>query len=300
MATEPESPLFFDCAGAQLLGILHHGTAGAQRAVLVVVGGPQYRVGSHRQFVLLARYLAGAGIPTLRFDSRGMGDSAGDVRSFEDIQDDIAAAIDCLFNEIPSLRDLVLWGLCDAAAACATYASGDKRVAGLVLLNPWVRTDAGVAKAYLRHYYTKRLLSRAFWSKLFSGGVHLKRSLRALLGFLRSAKGLAPGGSIASPLSETTGVSNPDDASAPGRTPLPQRMLRGLNRFRGPVLLILSGNDLTAKEFEGLLKADRSWSRWVKQALVTRRDLADADHTFSTTQWRAQVETWTLGWLRSW
>ncbi|HYN79061.1 MAG TPA: hydrolase 1, exosortase A system-associated, partial [Lamprocystis sp. (in: g-proteobacteria)] len=172
--------------------------------------------------------------------------------------------------------------------------------AGLVLLNPWVRTEAGEAKAFLRHYYTKRLVSRVFWSKFFSGGVQLGRSLRALLGFLRSAKGATPGGLIAEPTGETAGWPNPDATNAPGHAPLPQRMLRGLSSFRGPVLLILSGNDLTAKEFEGLLKADRSWSRWVKQALVTRRDLADADHTFSTAQWRAQVETWTLAWLRSW
>ena len=47
-----------DCAGERLPAILHPGTPGAARGVLVVVGGPQTRVGSHRQFVLLARQLA--------------------------------------------------------------------------------------------------------------------------------------------------------------------------------------------------------------------------------------------------
>jgi len=73
----------FGCGGDRLVGILH---APAERArdigVLVVVGGPQYRVGSHRQFVRMARDFAAAGYPVLRFDHRGIGDSDGAARSF--------------------------------------------------------------------------------------------------------------------------------------------------------------------------------------------------------------------------
>ncbi|MEO6566032.1 MAG: alpha/beta fold hydrolase, partial [Casimicrobiaceae bacterium] len=81
---------------------------------MIVVGGPQYRVGSHRQFALLARALARVGIPALRFDYRGMGDSEGDRRSFDEIDADIAAAIDTLCREAHLAR-VVLWGLCDGA-----------------------------------------------------------------------------------------------------------------------------------------------------------------------------------------
>ena len=45
----------------------------ASRGMLIVVGGPQYRAGSHRQFTLLARDVAATGVPTMRFDYRGMG-----------------------------------------------------------------------------------------------------------------------------------------------------------------------------------------------------------------------------------
>jgi len=51
--------------------------------VLIVVGGPQYRVGSHRQFLLLSRRLAAEGHPVMRFDYRGMGDASGAMRGFE-------------------------------------------------------------------------------------------------------------------------------------------------------------------------------------------------------------------------
>ena len=34
------------------------------------------------------------------------------------------------------------------------------------LLNPWVRSDATIAKTYLKHYYGQRLLEKEFWAKL--------------------------------------------------------------------------------------------------------------------------------------
>lgn len=89
--------------------------------VLIIVGGPQYRVGSHRQFVLLSRRLAGEGYPAMRFDYRGMGDAGGAMRSFEDVRADIGAAIEAFQRAVPSLRRIVLWGLCDAASAALLY-----------------------------------------------------------------------------------------------------------------------------------------------------------------------------------
>lgn len=88
-----ERPVLFECNGCRLVGIIH-GAGSGDTGVLVIVGGPQYRVGSHRQFLLLARYLAANNVPVMRFDYRGMGDSEGDIRSFESIDDDIRAAID--------------------------------------------------------------------------------------------------------------------------------------------------------------------------------------------------------------
>ena len=68
-----ERALEFDCEGESLVGILSGARSGVRRGVLVVVGGPQYRAGSHRQFTLLARHLAEYGLPALRFDYRGIG-----------------------------------------------------------------------------------------------------------------------------------------------------------------------------------------------------------------------------------
>ncbi len=128
MKRTSEKPITFECGSDTLLGILHSPTCPESTiGVLVVVGGPQYRVGSHRQFVLMARALAESGFSVLRFDYRGMGDSEGSTRTFKDVGPDIAAAIDVLLREQPLLTGVVLWGLCDAASACLMYCKGPAR-----------------------------------------------------------------------------------------------------------------------------------------------------------------------------
>src|SRR5712692_9618697 len=136
--THNEIALIFDCEGESLVGILSGAGPLAGRGVLIVVGGPQYRVGSHRQFTLLARHLAERGVPALRFDYRGMGDSGGEFRTFERVGADIRWAVDRFFASVPGLKEVVIWGLCDAASAALFYAHQDERVSGLILLNPWV------------------------------------------------------------------------------------------------------------------------------------------------------------------
>ena len=71
-----EQALVFACEAQHLVGVLH-APEGAHTGLIMVSGGDQYRVGSHRMFVELARTLANAGIAVMRFDHRGIGDTAG-------------------------------------------------------------------------------------------------------------------------------------------------------------------------------------------------------------------------------
>lgn len=279
-----------DCAGERLPAILHPGAPGAARGVLVVVGGPQTRVGSHRQFVLLARQLAAAGVPVLRFDYRGMGDADGEARSFEDVDADLAAACAAFRRESPGLGEIVIWGLCDAASAALFHAwRAPQGIAGLVLLNPWVRTDTGEARAYLGHYYRRRLLSAAPWKKMLRGEFDFRGSLRSAFGLLRRALARTPADTQAG------GADDPTLGLA-----LPARMAECLRRFHGPVLLVLSGDDLTAAEFRDCVQQSAQWQALLAEARVTRRELAGANHTFSRRVWRDAVAGWTLEWLRTW
>jgi len=278
-----EQVIVFQSARARLLGILSLPLAGAaDTAVLIVVGGPQYRVGSHRQFVSLARALASAGFATLRFDLTGMGDSEGDKSSFEVAGPDIRAAIDALSLACPMASRFVVWGLCDGASAAMMFATGDARVSGVIAANPWARSDATLATTRLKHYYTARLLQREFWAKLIKGGLQWRQSLRALLGSVRDAR--APGAA---------------DGGHTSGQPFQSVMADGLAKFRGRVLLILSGNDLTAREFIEFTRSSKAWRGLLERSNVSRIDLADADHTFSRREWQQRVEADSIAWLNA-
>jgi exosortase A-associated hydrolase 1 len=280
-----ERALRFACGGDWLYGVLSMPPQPplTRRGVLIVVGGPQVRTGSHRQFTLLARGLAGAGVPTMRFDYRGMGDSEGAPRDFEQVQEDLRAALDCFFAQVPELEDVVLWGLCDGASAAAMYAPGDARVAGLALLNPWVRTEGGAAKATLKHYYRSRLLDPGLWKKIASGRFNAAQAAQSFAAQLRAAFG-------------RNGSAAPQADSAAA---LPERMHAALQRFGGKVLVMLSGADLTAQEFAGLASGSRDWQLLLAGPRVTRHTLPGADHTCSRREWHEQLVTWTLAWLRA-
>ena len=276
-----ETPIFFDCQGERLLGILHRPTGQALGlGVLLVVGGPQYRIGSHRQFVLLARDLAAAGIAVFRFDYRGMGDSSGSFRDFEEISADIAAAMDVLHGECAGIRGTVLWGLCDAATANAFYACSDDRVVGQIALNPWVRTSEGEAEAFIRHYYLKRLLSGDFWRKLINRQVDAGGSLKDFFSKLGQSRGSGDAGD-----------------GGRDRRPLPQRLYEAQSGFQGATLLILSGQDLTAREYEDRVSASSDWSQWMASHGVEVCRLEEADHTFSRAAWRDRVSAWSREWI---
>ena len=278
-----------------MVGVLHSpGDGGARIGVVVVVGGPQYRVGSHRQFVLLGRHLAKHGVAVLRFDYRGIGDSAGAARDFLGIEDDIRAAVDVLLREYPKIEALYIWGLCDAASAALLYAPKDRRILGLVLCNPWVRSETTLAKTmmlttermeilrFMRDYYRKRIATWAFWRGLLTGRLRIGAALSSLARNIRRSMGH-------------------------GETPSPgadsghfvDRMLVSMRAFEGRTLVILSGNDLTAAEFENLIAGSPSWSKALRDRHVAMRKIPEANHTFATRRWRDQVAEWTAEWLQA-
>lgn len=272
----------FDCDGESLLAVASVPEVPAVTGVLIVVGGPQYRAGSHRQFLLLARSLAAEGYPAMRFDYRGMGDSTGELRNFEQVGDDIEAAIDAFVVRYPHIRRVVLWGLCDAASASLMYRyqRGDDRVAGFCLLNPWVRSEVTLARTQIKHYYGKRLLELAFWTKLLSGQLGIAGALKGFIENLLSSR-------------------KKGDTSAQGLMPgFQDQMTSALAAEQSPVLLILSGDDYTAKEFGEYASASHSLSSALARPNVTQLQVPGANHTFASAAWRQIVEKETVAWLQ--
>ena len=282
--------LSFTCDGSELLGILHTKAPAAGRAegvprtgVVVVVGGPQYRCGSHLQFVELADRLAREGVPALRFDARGMGDSEGDVRLFSALTDDISAAVDALKKSCPSLERVVLWALCDGASAALIALDNGLDVDGLILVNPWAQQGPIGEDRFT--YYRARLTSAGFWR-----------------GLGRRARSRLTGASNAS--SQQNGSSGAETEAPTPEAPMPQpdfdfvsSMRTGLVQHRGRTLLIESGRDLTADAFRACVRRDRRWRRALARPTTTRIFIAKADHTFSVSEDRERMERACLDWL---
>jgi len=328
-----------EMSGAQgpLVGVLCEPPADARAAVLIVAGQPQTRVGSHRMFTDLARMLAARGVVSLRFDVGGWGDSPGEALPFERSDRDIAVAAARLRSDAHTGAPLAVLGLCDGASAAvlALPALRESAVVPdvLVLLNPWVRSEASLADAMVRTYYAKRLLQREFWARLLTGKVSLtnllSEPLRHLLARFRtrrtpsttdaSGRGAGSGtttpgsgahtaeagaamprsGELESVSTTIDGESRHIDAGsgtiAPESTAiaadLPAQLLAQLERYRGRVLTVLSGDDLTAGETESLIARDRRWHRRLERDGEVLR-MAGADHTFSRPAQWAQVADW--------
>jgi hypothetical protein len=149
------------------------------------------------------------------------------------------------------------------------------RVIGLALLNPWVRSEAGLARARVKHYYRQRLLEPAFWRKLIAGGVGWQ-ALRSLVGNLRAMR-----------------------KPAPAPASFQQRMAQGWENFQGPILLLLSERDLTAQDYVQHASVAPPWANWSTHPRLTKHTLPGADHTCSAPATRQLAQSQTLKWLQS-
>jgi uncharacterized protein len=303
--TAMEEILRFEAAGKDLYGILHlpENPSHPGAALLMVVGGPQTRVGSHRSHTLSARDLCARGMTVMRFDYEGLGDSEGAFVGFAQAGPSLEAAIDCLAQRLPAPGRIVLWSLCDGSAACALNAAKvGPKVAGMILSNPYVHSAQGKAKAYLKYYYARRVLEGSFWKKMLTfrmNPLEVVSSLANLLGKASGAGAKRPAGpaavgeAVPAPAAKQAAAATAENAPAiaAGEDPpqLPEKVMEGLEAYPGPLRLILSGNDLTAREFLDLYRTRGSQARRDRLRRSPEKELLsapEADHTFTTAEWK--------------
>lgn len=229
----------FSCEGAELVGSLD--MASASTGLLVVSGGNEVRAGPWSSQALLADRIAAAGFPVMRFDRRGVGDSAGNNGGFAASGPDLRAALDAFRSQVPALRKVVGFGNCDAASALML--AGGAGCDALVLANPWTfdpvpepaaplaaAEPAPMPPAALRRYYLRRLLNPAALKRLFSGKVKVAE--------------------MAASLVEAAGPDGP-----PGQ--LAQALAEAIKPFTGSATILLAEHDRTAQAFRSVWdKAD--------------------------------------------
>ncbi|SEI53206.1 alpha/beta hydrolase family protein [Paraburkholderia diazotrophica] len=148
-------------------------------AVLLPNTGGVHHVGDGRLSVLLAQRLANVGVPTLRIDIGGLGDSR--VRdpslTFDEIYahhavDDTLAAVDWLAAQGHSR--VVVFGVCTGAYVSLQAALAHPNVVGCMGVNlpyfvwPQTRSDARVRHTPMR-VYSRSMRSLAKWRRLLTG-----------------------------------------------------------------------------------------------------------------------------------
>lgn len=284
-----EVPVAFDCSGSTLFGVVHRPVNPADYGLLTVVaGGPQYRAGCGRQLLALARVLAEADIPVMRFDQRGVGDSQGDFLGFEDMKEDLNAAVAAFRNNVPGLKHVVLWGGCDAGSSVLLNAAAIPEVRGAIVANPFVSSEL-TQKTLQRKHYLKRFLEKSFWKKVVTLQYNPLDYLRP-----RPGKAVSRGSSASEAQVATQAPQKPKAGGA-----FADRMLTGVQEFDGQLLFLMSGHSPTRREFDEFLARFPVWRKACSGPLHQRVDLPDADQTFSTRESRQAVNSAALDWMKS-
>lgn len=155
---------------AHLCGILNMSPSAVRNddrpAVIFITAGLLHKPGPFRLYVELSRTLAAIGIPALRFDLSGIGESgrAEDTGSAEQASvNDVRDAMDSLAAELGARR-FVLAGLCSGAEVAHRTAVIDERVCGVIAMDGYIlRTPA----YYWRHYLP-RVFSLRKWLDFFA------------------------------------------------------------------------------------------------------------------------------------
>ena len=268
---------------ASLLGILSRPpskTPIRKPAVVVLNTGIAHRIGHHRMYVKMARELAALGHLVFRFDFSGIGDSAprGDILNpIEAHQADVSEALDWLTASC-GVDEVILIGLCAGAEIALRYGHSDKRVIGLVLLDPTIPPTA----RFYAHYIGRRLIElRSWWSFVCGRG----RIWEELSERARSAFGA------------TTSSQSAITADQKIRSELEQLYLKSFERKLN-VLIVVTG---------GVLEGRQSYREQLFDAFpnvplkgwVSLEYHKDADHTFTSEEARAALHELVLGWIKA-
>jgi alpha/beta superfamily hydrolase len=147
---------YFEVPGAHLYTVLHHVDQPVARVLLV---GPfaSERHSSYMPWVNWARYLAAKGIEVLRYDYRGIGESAGvfEEMSFSHWSQDVHLLANWLKNQSPDLP-LVLRGLgMGALLASQAFDAGLGEV--LLLWSPPANANQALRSAIVRWVNVEQL-----------------------------------------------------------------------------------------------------------------------------------------------
>jgi len=263
-----EEALKFKLNEKTLFGILHHLSPKDHivKILVMVVGGPQTRVGSHRLYVQLARKLVHEDMAVFRFDYEGIGDSEGEFVGYKSAGPSIEAAVNFLYAQCPSLKKIVIWSLCDGSSICMKMGYEiENMIEGMILCNPYLHEETGKAKTIIKFYYIKRLMEKNFWEKIFKMKFSPMESAKSMKELFKNAWFRQE-------------ENNEEDFQMDIH---PLEIVDGLVKFNKPIFFLLSNDDLTAKHFYDFYKDNKKYFKVLNQKDFQFQFIDSADHTFT-------------------
>ncbi len=279
-----ERPVLLEGPSGRLFGVLSEplDVAGGLTAVLLNAG-PQRRTGPNRMWVEIARRWAAKGVPTLRLDADGIGDSDGDAAVLGRVTafyrpvyvEQARAAIDMLAERGLPPRFVTL-GLCSGAYWAAQAALTDERVARVIMLNPRTLVfDEWRHTVRRTRHLTERALLASTWRRALRGEIKFSKHLetgRTLAG--RAVSALVPTRERTVALRDQGGPS----LEQAGREPI-EDLFDALRDRDQRALLLFTGKEVLRRELteKGVLER---MDRWPSLELALMGTSADT-HTLT-------------------
>ena len=299
------TPVSFSCEGSRLYGALHRGSGDRDPGVGVILlnQGPVDRVGSHRLYVKLANQLASLGVPVLRFDARGVGESEGawegeDTRiTVPDIygriqtgawKGDALAAIEFM-RRTAGVDRVILGGLCGGACTALFAAAEHRAVDGVFAIGTPItfahvtRLDA-VPTAFLEKEvsgYFRKLLRPSSWTRFLSFKTDYRTLVRVFSLQIRRRVARLRG-------PEQAAFECDDQVNVP----LVKALVTTAQQKR--LLMVYSGSDYLWQEFqEHMPRFGRDRENLPFQLVV----IPDANHILTEDSWQQALSSSVLSWL---
>jgi hypothetical protein len=198
----------------RLHGILASPETQEHRMVAVLLNaGFTHKVGPNQLYVTLAKALAMAGMPSLRFDFSGIGDSfpANTEASYDErIMQEIGDALTLLTAEL-RYEKIILVGFCDSASYSFHAGVSHVDVVGVCAINGSLVSNTLLKSFNFKQriqyrYYRKNLFSPVRWKKVMTGqsGFSTKKIFKRMvggafskvMGFTRKKQVVAPKNSV--------------------------------------------------------------------------------------------------------
>jgi pimeloyl-ACP methyl ester carboxylesterase len=305
--TSSEPVVFQNQQGLRLFGILHTPPvpAGSDLAVVLLSPGIKMRVGPARLYRGLTTLLTGMGLPVLRFDFAGLGDSEGalteelvrDVYNHIEVGRFVQDAIDAMdwMEDHCGTRRFIFAGLCGGAVTGLLAGSKDPRVAGLLALGitPVLASQAADPSLYLTAGQLRQL-REGYYAKLRDPRAWLR-----LLTFQSDYKVMWK--SVARPIRPPGPATAADAAAAPqwdNASPLFPPAFFSMLETKRPMLLIFGGSDRLQWEFEEKFVARHSEKLKELPPLYDVHVIEHANHVLSFVEWQREMLATAEQWFK--